>query len=63
MQKPTLSELLSRLFRSQGRMTEAMISDLKMLDKRIRRLEGYIEVIEERRTKELKRKQEENATL
>lgn len=55
-------ELVKGLFGSQQRLTQAIIDDLEKLDKRIRRIESYIELVEERRNNELKKK-ENNGTL
>ena len=47
--------------KSQQRLNAAMISDIEALAERVKRIEGYIQLLEARRDTELKRKKKSNA--
>lgn len=46
--------------KSQQRLNAAMISDIEALAERVKRIEGYIQLLEARRDTELKRKKKGN---
>jgi hypothetical protein len=47
---------IQEITRSQQRLNAAMISDIEALAERVKRIEGYIQLLEARRDNELKRK-------
>ena len=47
--------------KSQQRLNAAMISDIEALAERVKRIEGYIQLLEARRDTELKRKKKSDA--
>ena len=53
MSKWNLATLFQRFISSQQRTNDAMIGDLVTLNERVRKLEGYVELIEARRNADL----------
>lgn len=47
---------IQEITRSQQRLNAAMIDDIEALAERVKRIEGYIQLLEARRDNELKRK-------
>jgi hypothetical protein len=58
--KKSLAELLVKAIESQEKVNEALISDLEALRDAVIRLEQYMELVEQRRKSELKKKGKEN---
>ena len=52
---------IQEITRSQQRLNAAMIDDIEALAERVKRIEGYIQLLEARRDNELKRKKKSDA--